>query len=96
MVSVIIKFRVEQIHLSKAETIIKKFIANVLNNEPDTLLYKSFQMMEEPEKFIHVMTFKDEKAQEVHRNSDYCKNSLEELYPMCNDLPKASLLNEIS
>lgn len=95
-ISVIISFKVKESEIAKAQKAISEFIASIRKNEPDTLLYKSFQKTDEPKSFIHVMTFKNKTAQEIHRKSEYCQTFVEKLYPLCSELPTPFTYNEIN
>lgn len=95
-ICIIITFKVKESEISKAQKAISEFIASIRKNEPDTLLYKSFQQADEPESFIHVMTFKNKAAQEIHRKSKYCQTFVEKLYPLCSETPIQLTYNEIN
>lgn len=96
MKHVIIPFTVKSESMETVETIIKKFISEIEKNEPGTLMYKSFQQTDEPAKFVHVMTFADEEAEKIHRQTDHCKHFVERLYPLCTEMPRATEYNEIT
>lgn len=90
-----IPFQVEEQALEKALDVIALFVDKVNANEPDTIMYKSFQDNNDPTKFIHVMSFKDEGAQEIHRTTTYCKEFVEALYPICSVSPSPTRYREV-
>ena len=93
--SFMVSFEVKQMSVEKVNEIIREFVYNIHNNEPDTLLYKSFQQINETGRYTHIMTFADGRAEEKHRNSGYCKVFVEELYPLCIENPKPIIFKEI-
>jgi len=60
---------------------IKEFMDYIRANEPDTLVYTSFQEKENPNHFMHYFVFKNESARELHANSDAVKSFTDILYP---------------
>jgi quinol monooxygenase YgiN len=95
MKHVVIPFTVKTESLETVITIIREFISAIEEKEPGTLMYKSLQKSDEPEKFLHVMIFEDEQAQRFHRQTEHCKHFVDNLYPLCTEMPKASEYNEI-
>ena len=95
MVQFIIPFQVAPVSLAEAISVIEKFVKEVHANESGTILYKSFQEIEHKTCFTHVMTFKDERAHEIHRASPYLKIFVDALYPLCTVKPKNISVNEI-
>ncbi len=96
MVHVIITFTIDPANsLEDVKGIIQEFIVAIRQNEPDTLLYRSFQEMERPYHFYHIMTFVNAEAQQLHRDSTYCSHFVKQLYPLCIEAPVAKSLAEI-
>ena len=60
---------------------IREFVDYVRENEPDTLLYTSLQGKEHSTHFLHYFIFRDEKARELHANSDAVNHFTSILYP---------------
>ena len=50
-------------------------------NEPGTKLYLSLQDQADPTRFLHVMIFEDEVAEDLHANSEAVKRFTDVLYP---------------
>jgi quinol monooxygenase YgiN len=67
--------------LETCQTAIREFVEYVHANEPDTLLYTSLQEKENPNHFVHYIIFLDEKARDLHANSDAVKKFTTILYP---------------
>src|SRR5450631_3176895 len=95
MIHFLIPFQVHTESLSEAKSIIQRFVREVHTKEAGTLLYKSFQHLEQETMFTPVMTFRDEKAHEIHRTSPYLKIFVEGLYPLCTEKPINIRVNEI-
>ena len=60
---------------------IREFVGYIRQNEPDTLLYTSLQSKEHSTHFLHYFIFRDEKARELHANSDAVNRFTSILYP---------------
>jgi quinol monooxygenase YgiN len=60
---------------------IREFVDYVRANESDTLFYTSLQEKEEPNHFLHYFIFRDEKARDLHANSDAVNRFTSVLYP---------------
>jgi quinol monooxygenase YgiN len=67
--------------LEACQKVIQEFVNYVRENEPDTLLYTSLQEKETPNHFLHYFIFRDEKAREIHSNSDAVNLFTSILYP---------------
>jgi len=93
MQSVMVSFEIKKSKLDSALVLIRDFVNNVKENESGTLLYHSFQDDENPCKFLHVMTFADQSAEEYHQTTDYCAIFAEELLDMCTHEPEFQLFN---
>lgn len=96
MIHIFIPFTVKPDSLEYVKILILDFISAIKKNESGTLMYKSYQQKEDPTKFIHVMTFVDEKSQTKHRQTSYCKYFVEKLYPLCTEMPSPAEYNEIT
>jgi len=87
MVSYKVLYKVKKSKVETAKILINEFIDGIRNNEPDTVFYHAFQDPANPSDFLHIMTFKNELAEELHKNSSYCHKFTEELYPLCEKEP---------
>jgi quinol monooxygenase YgiN len=67
--------------LEICERAIREFIEYVRENEPDTLLYTSLQGKKDSQQFLHYFIFDDEKARDLHSNSDAVNRFTKILYP---------------
>ena len=75
------KFEVKEEAMDVCKQVIQEFVEDVRANEPDTLLYTSLQEKENPTHFLHYFIFRDEKARELHSNSDTVNRFTSILYP---------------
>ena len=75
------RFEVRPDKLIECQKAIREFVDYVRMNEPDTLLYTSLQEKENPNHFIHYFIFRDEKARDLHANSDAVNRFTSVLYP---------------
>src|SRR5713226_798310 len=83
LVAIMIPFDVKPGRLEAAQAAIREFVASIEKNEPDTILYRSYQGANDPAHFVHYMLFKDDAAHVKHRDSDYCAHFVKTLYPNC-------------
>ncbi|WP_420401468.1 putative quinol monooxygenase [Flagellimonas sp.] len=95
MIHVFVPYKVRPDSLETVKEIVGKFISHIKENEPGTLLYKSFQDAEDPTSFTHVMTFANPEAETLHKKSSYCREFTDVLYPLCEIMPRPVLQNEI-
>ncbi len=63
-------YQVNAAAVEKVRHEIEQFVAYVTDNEPGTRLYSAWQQVDDPTKFVHLFTFEDEVAHEVHGGSD--------------------------
>ena len=96
MKHVVVPYTVKLESLEIVKHMVRKFISAIKENEPETLVYKSLQQMEEPTKFIHIMTFSNSAAEEYHRQTEHCKEFVTALYPCCETKPRAIVYTEIN
>lgn len=78
-----ISFEVKPQFLEQAKNLVTYFVLSVRAHEPGTVLYSSFQDADNPCVFTHIMIFKNEEVQQVHRNSNYVMDFTKGLYPIC-------------
>jgi quinol monooxygenase YgiN len=62
---------------------IREFVAYVRANEDGTLRYEVWQEKEDPTRFVHIFTFRDEAADKTHSESEAVKKFSSILYPEC-------------
>ncbi|MGH2660023.1 MAG: putative quinol monooxygenase [Actinomycetota bacterium] len=79
------RFSVKPEALDRCRSAIEEFVSYVRVNEPATQLYLSLQDRADPTRFLHVMIFDDEAAEDLHANSDAVKRFTEVLYPETED-----------
>jgi len=90
-----VSFKVKREHIDEAKKIIIEFIKQIKEQEPGTLFYRCFQEKSDDSSFVHVMTFRNEEDEEIHRHTKYVKNFINRLYPICEKEPEFSELNLI-
>jgi len=88
-----VNFKVKKAKVEEAKTIIRKFVDEIKQKEPGTILYNCFQEKSDDTSFIHTMSFESERAEEHHRRTDYVKEFVDKLYPICKERPVFSELN---
>ena len=91
-----VTFKVKSDALDEAKVLIRDFVEQIILNEEDTLLYRSLQEKNDPTRFIHFMTFKDEYSENQHSKSNYCQEFVDELSPLCDEEPKITDLNRVT
>jgi quinol monooxygenase YgiN len=74
-------FVVRDDSLELCKEAIREFVEYVRQNEADTLLYISLQSKEHTTHFLHYFVFRDEKARELHANSEAVNHFTSILYP---------------
>ena len=80
-------FKVMEEHLDAAVAAIQEFIDGIVAREPNTTIYHSYQDMDDPTRFFHLMRFTDAEAREYHVSSDHVKVFVDKLYPLCDEKP---------
>ncbi|MBI2010114.1 MAG: antibiotic biosynthesis monooxygenase [Candidatus Chisholmbacteria bacterium] len=95
MIYKIAEFKVRKSRLGECLKAIKAFVQAVKTNEPNTLIYDSYQ---KPDKvsFIHFMCFKNSQAEAHHRTTPHVKKFVSVLYPNCAIKPIFTDLSRIS
>lgn len=88
MLYVMVQFRVKEGHVQEAEALIRGFVDNIREHEPDTLSYQSFQFNYDIQEFVHLMCFIGEEADEKHKHSAYIKKFVDQLYAICESEPR--------
>ena len=91
MIRLMAEFRINEGTLAIVHSAIKEFVAAVHQAEPDTE-YTSYQVAAS-NRFIHIMAFADQAAQQRHQNADYTARFVEVLYPNCSQLPEFTPLD---
>jgi quinol monooxygenase YgiN len=62
------------------EAATREFVS-ALDSEPGTRVYVALRERGDPTRFLHVMVFDDEAADERHRQAEHTKRFVEALYP---------------
>jgi quinol monooxygenase YgiN len=88
------RFRVRASEAAAAEKAIIAFVSKVAD-EPGTLRYESFREADGVS-YLHLMAFADEAAEEAHKQTDYVKQFVADLYPRCDMQPVFADLTMVS
>ena len=83
-----IEYKVRQDKIEEVKNQIITYIDTVREMEPDIRVYESYQNKKDTSQFIHLVEFKDKKAEQTHKNAAHTKNFVEYLYPLCEQEPK--------
>lgn len=75
------RYAVEPGGLDRALAAIRGFVDHVRANEPGTLTYLVWREVDEPTRFVHLIEFADEQAQQAHATSDAVDRFTGVLYP---------------
>ena len=75
------QFTVKPEARAKCEQAIRTFIEGIRAAEPGTLRYTSLQQPDNPNSFLHVFSFTDSAAREIHSQSENTRRFTEVLYP---------------
>lgn len=75
------RFQIKPEALTTCAYAINDFIDYIKANEPDTVQYTSVNDFDDPYAFLHFFVFKDEQAEERHRNSPGTRAFVDSLYP---------------
>ena len=91
MIRLMAEYRIKEGTLEVVQSAIKEFVAAIHEAEPeiDYISYRSG----DSGRFIHIMAFPDEQAQQRHQEASYTEKFVEILYPNCYQLPEFSLLD---
>jgi quinol monooxygenase YgiN len=74
------RFTVRADARADCEAAIREFVAAV-KREPGTQVYLALHEEGDPTRFLHVMVFADEEAEERHRHAEHTRRFVEALYP---------------
>ena len=92
---VMVPFSVAPESIDETKVIISAYVKEIRKNEPKTMFYKSFQRADDGTRFVHVMTFEDAEGENFHKGTEHNRIFIEALYPLCTEMPKAIIYNEI-
>jgi quinol monooxygenase YgiN len=67
------EYEVKPESVAKISKAIETFTTYVRENEPGTQMYFAWQKKDDPSKFTHFFIFEDERAKEIHSNSEAVK-----------------------
>jgi quinol monooxygenase YgiN len=74
------RFTVRPEARERCEAAIREFVS-ALDDEPGTRVYVALRERGDPTRFLHVMVFDDEEADERHRHAEHTRRFVEALYP---------------
>jgi quinol monooxygenase YgiN len=87
MISLIVKYKVKDDYVEIVKGLVRKFVTRVKDNEPETLVYESYQL-EDKKEFVHFMKFQSREGEEFHRSTKWAKEFVDSLYPLCERKPE--------
>ena len=79
-------FQVKENKVDDVRLAVTGFIDAVKENEPGTLFYESYQGKGDLS-FFHIMTFENNVAEELHRQTPHMATFVKKLYPNCVEEP---------
>jgi quinol monooxygenase YgiN len=74
------RFAVRSDARERCETTIREFV-DAVDREPGTRVYVSLREAGDPTRFLNVMVFEDERAEEAHRHAAHTRRFVAALYP---------------
>ena len=86
MIRLMAEYRIKEGTLEVVQTAIKEFVAAIHAAEPETE-YTPYRVGAS-DRFIHIMAFVGEDAQQQHQTADYTARFVDILYPNCSQLPE--------
>jgi quinol monooxygenase YgiN len=63
-------YQVHPVAVPAVVAAIEDFVRYVTESEPGTLMYTAWQERNDPSRFVHLFTFRDEAAHQAHGSSD--------------------------
>jgi quinol monooxygenase YgiN len=66
---------------------IEEFVCYVKESEPGTIMYTAWQQRDDPTRFVHLFTFRDEAAHRAHGSSDAVRRFESVYQPVLEDGP---------
>lgn len=95
MKNIMVTYKVKSTKIEEVKNAIVNFIDAIIEREQDTIRYEAYQ---EPDgvSFVHLMAFRDEAAEQLHRNSTYTAKFTSILYLNCEKEPVFTELKEVS
>ncbi len=80
-------YTVKKNKLKVVEPAVRKFVRTVNKEEPGTILYSAYQKKGKPEEFVHLMVFKDKKAEKHHSKTAHVRKFIDVMYPNASKEP---------
>lgn len=88
------RYTAERDELPGVVDAVERFVAAVREHEPRTF-YRAWQRRDDELRFVHVMGFPDDEAEQAHRKADYTLAFVDALYPRCSEEPSFDDLRPI-
>lgn len=83
----IVRYKVKKKKLPKLKTALAAFVEDIRKNESGIVHYEVFQEKDDPTILVHVMTFKDRKAETAHAKSVHVQKWVKTLSSVCKEKP---------
>ncbi|MFZ1076677.1 MAG: antibiotic biosynthesis monooxygenase [Nitrosotalea sp.] len=84
----IVRYKVKKKKLSKLKTALAAFVEDIKKHESGIVHYEVFQEKDDPTILVHVMTFKDKKAETAHAKSAHVQKWVKTLSSVCKEKPE--------
>jgi len=91
----IVQYKVKKKKLDRTKNALSEYIETVHKNEPGTLDYKVYQEKNDSVSFVHVMSFVDKNAENIHDKSEHMKKLKKILVPISKGKAVYITLKEI-
>jgi len=73
MISIFVRYRVKEGKIEDVKKIVREFVTKVKDNEPETLVYESYQLEDDEQEFAHFVKFATVKSEKNHNDTEYMK-----------------------
>jgi quinol monooxygenase YgiN len=88
-----VPFRTQPGKLETAKAAIAQLLLQMEKNEPDAVVYRSYQDATDPLSFVHYMLFRSAEAHAAHTSSAHVSEFVKILYPCCEKKPEPVVLS---
>jgi len=90
-----VEYKVKLEYIPEVLDKIIEYIDTVRSLEPDVRVYESYQLKDDPSRFIHLAEFKDKTAEQNHKNIPHTKKFADFLWPRCEEEPRFTYMKMV-